>query len=296
MFTEAAANDRSFEPGTVRTPVTCSSRIIVSGIDGVPLNVRQWGEGTPRYFLIHGFGEGSFTWDSFATELAAEAAVGAIDLRGHGDSGKDPDGNYAPERYVEDVTCALETEDLTDVVLIGHSLGAAVAMQAAVKCAHRVRGLILVEGGPYLRPAGLQRIREEFAKQPWCYHTVQQYATRLVTKLPLARPSLLKDLAPHALRRNAQGAWELKVDRALRACRVLIDDESLLRILPKISCPVLLVRGGASTMLSRASAEKLAAELPDARLCSVRRAGHAVMFDNPEAFLATVRPFLSGLQ
>jgi hypothetical protein len=63
-----------------------------------------------------------------------------------------------------------------------------------------------------------------------------------------------------------------------------------------VSCPALVLRGGVSIAFSRASAERLAAALPDGRVRSVRRAGHAVMFDNPEGLLDEVSAFASELQ
>ncbi len=272
-----------------------SSQYSVRSVDGVRLNLRSWGEGVPRYFLIHGFGEGSFSWQRFACSLSRSGGALAIDLRGHGDSERDPDATYCPERYVEDVEWALRTRGLRDIVLIGHSMGAAIAIHAAARCADRVRGLVLVEGGPYLRRAAVARIRAEFNNQPWRYQTVEEYSLRLEGKLRLACAALLRDVAPEALQRSAQGGWELKCDPALSNSPEYIDDAEVSKALARISCPVLLIRGAASSVLSRAAAERVVAETLDGRLRSVPGAGHAVMFDNPEGLLAAVTPFLGEL-
>ncbi|MGH8260245.1 MAG: alpha/beta fold hydrolase, partial [Steroidobacteraceae bacterium] len=82
--------------------------------------------------------------------LPADSCSVAMDLRGHGDSGWDPLHRYAAPSYALDVGCVLDSLGTRDVVLVGHSLGGAVAILTAAAIPHRVRAVVLIEAGPYL--------------------------------------------------------------------------------------------------------------------------------------------------
>jgi len=118
------------------------------GLDTVELAARQWGAGMPRVLLIHGLGDGGFAWDAFITHARNTLSGVTLDLRGHGDSPRDPLQRYGSEDLTADVLRLIDTLGLDDFVLIGHSLGAEVATRVAVASRGRVRALALVEGGP----------------------------------------------------------------------------------------------------------------------------------------------------
>ena len=63
-----------------------------------------------------------------------------------------------------------------------------------------------------------------------------------------------------------------------------------------LTCPVLVLRGSASDVLSNAGAEEVAALIPDARLATVSNAGHLAAGDNPESTVSLVRAFLDELR
>lgn len=92
----------------------------------LPLATRHWGDGDRSILLLHGLSSNAAGWWRLGADLGDRGwAVVAADLRGHGDS---PRGDgYALAAYAEDV---LALGDRWDVVL-GHSLGAAVAVTAS---------------------------------------------------------------------------------------------------------------------------------------------------------------------
>lgn len=118
----------------------------VTTTDGLRVAVREWPGGSPPLLMLHGLASSSHIWDFVAPRLAPEHRVVAFDQRGHGLSGKSP-GGYGFEQVATD---ALEVAKLTRVagpVLVGHSWGANVALEAAVMNPRRVRGLVLLDGG-----------------------------------------------------------------------------------------------------------------------------------------------------
>ncbi len=81
----------------------------------------------------------------------------AYDLRGRGDSDKPPKG-YSLETHVHDLAGILDHFGLRQTVIMGHSLGAAIAVRFATESAERVSRLILVDGGRDLRAEALESI------------------------------------------------------------------------------------------------------------------------------------------
>lgn len=106
------------------------------------------GSGTPVLLLLHGFGADLNGWMFNQPVLAEHARVLAVDLPGHGGSGKDV-GNGDAATLVGAIEAFLATLDPGPVHLVGHSLGGAVAALLAERCPERVQSLTLIA------PAGL---------------------------------------------------------------------------------------------------------------------------------------------
>lgn len=258
---------------------------------GHAINVRQWGEAPVGWVLIHGFGDGGYVWNDFVARRPRGSAIVALDLCGHGDSDHDPAADYTVARHVADVVFIVRALQLERFVLMGHSLGAMIAMRVAGELPAQVTRLVLVDGGPALDPATQHHIHDEFMNQPWSYGSIEEYAARLAVKLPLASPRLLGDVASHALR-SCAGRFELKCDRALGTGSGSLDETTLWSWLVAVCCPVLLVRGAASAALSAKNALRIVQRQPRCLLRTVRAAGHAVMLDNPAEFSVAVSGFI----
>jgi len=99
-------------------------------------NVYLAGNTGPILVMIHGGGYSALTWALLSEEILnrIECQVMAIDLRGHGSTQAADEGNLALDRLAEDVGCVLKAfyeDELPNVVLVGHSLGGAVAVAAS---------------------------------------------------------------------------------------------------------------------------------------------------------------------
>ena len=107
-------------------------------------------EGLPVLFL-HAFAGDSSQWADQLSHLRHNRRAIAIDLRGHGKSAAPKDGDYRLESMVKDVAAVVQKLDLKRFVLVGHSLGGAVAIKYASAHPDRVAGLVLV-GAPGKMP------------------------------------------------------------------------------------------------------------------------------------------------
>ena len=116
------------------------------GVNGVTLAVREWPGRGPALVLVHGLTANHTCWESLAAVLSPDYRVLAWDLRGRGDSDK-PERGYSLARHSDDLVGLLGHYGLDQAVLVGHSLGAAIALHFAVHYPDRVTRLVLVDGG-----------------------------------------------------------------------------------------------------------------------------------------------------
>src|SRR5437870_3345849 len=113
-------------------------------VDGLALNYLVEGRG-PAVVLVHGLGGFAESWRHNVPSLAARATVYAVDLPGFGRSGK-PSAGYSLAYFTRALYAFLDAVGVTQVSLVGHSLGAAVAVTYALTHPARVERLALLSG------------------------------------------------------------------------------------------------------------------------------------------------------
>ena len=276
----------------------------LTGHQGLELHALEWSrEGTAMLFL-HGFSNSCRVWDGAASAMAPFYRVLALDQRGHGDSGHDPERRYDPETMALDLEAVLAALEIERVVLVGHSMGGRVSMQFAARRPELLAGLVLVDIGPENDPRGELRIRQDAERQDWTFDSVEQYLRLLTRQYPETSPEVLERMARHWTRLLPDGRFELKLDPCFLARRestprTEAGEREWIRAawdgLRKPACPALVVRGAASDILAPETADKMVDEfLSDGRLEIVPRAAHSVMLDNPEGFERALSRFALG--
>lgn len=254
--------------------------------------------GTPCV-LLHGRGECSGVWRTLTEDASADHRFLSIDLRGHGDSSWDPEGDYGSRALARDVLEVLLALNIRKPILIGHSLGGSVALQLTGMLEQFTAGLVLVDFGPESDASSSQKVRAEIIDTPARFDSIDEYVLWLRDRRPLANGRALRNLAAHALRRTQTGAFEPKLDRRVADDSPLSEEphaDEFWRMLSSARCPSLVVRGIGSAVLKPQVALRLAHQaLPKGRLATISGAGHAVMTDNPEEFNRTIRTFLASL-
>ncbi len=276
----------------------------VPGHEGLEINVREWStEGTPLVF-VHGFSNDAHVWDDIAPVVAPQYRVLCLDLRGHGDSGRDPSAAYDADSMANDLECVFDALGIERLVLVGHSLGGRVAMRFAGRHPEKLAGLVIVDTGPEHDARGTTRISMDIRQGSHSFESIEEYERVLSRQYPVTPPNTLARLAKEWLRQREDGRYELKMDPRLRgvgatespeaaAERGRAMSELLWKALARISCPTLVVRGAASDVLAPDTADRMVEEtLARGRLAVVPQAGHSVMTDNPDGFREAVTSFV----
>ena len=119
----------------------CSPGDSAVSADGVPISFQVKGSGTPALVFVHGWCCDKSYWDAQVAHFSKKHKVVAIDLAGHGESGLGRKV-WTMAAFGEDVVAVADKLGLDRMVLIGHSMGGAVILEAARRMPERVIGLV----------------------------------------------------------------------------------------------------------------------------------------------------------
>src|ERR1700733_9904869 len=106
------------------------------------------GDGRPTIVFVHGFGCAHSDWSAQIAHFSSRHQTVAVDLRGHGAS-PGPAQDCSIERYGGDVAEVMRALALPPAVLVGHSLGCRVVIEAALQVPRQTAGVILVDGSQF---------------------------------------------------------------------------------------------------------------------------------------------------
>lgn len=240
--------------------------------------------------LIHGWAMNAASWGELPQRLAGRRDVYQVELPGHGRSPWHGDDRL--EHWAERVSKAVPT----GAVWLGWSLGAAVAVQAALDRPDVMRSLVLINGTPRFTQAA----DWPHAMEP---RTLAQFATSVenaasaTVKRFLALQVRGSADASSTLRRLHAAIHELPEAHpaALATGLDLLRTTDLRYRLPTLKLPVLWLLGERDTLVPAAMAWSLPDWLPDARIKIIEGAGHAPFLSHLSAMLARVEPFLEQL-
>lgn len=255
----------------------------------------------PTIVLAHGGGQTHHSWGATASTLAAAGhRVVTYDLRGHGDSGWDPDGNYTHQAYGAD---ALDIARWCDepVIWVGASLGGMSGLVGIDAAPDAFAALILVDITHRPAATGVDRIlgfmradiEHGFASLDDAADAVAAYQPH--RKRPSSTAGLEKNL-----RLGQDGRWRWHWDPAFLTTRSTTEMspdhwEDLEGACRRISAPTMLVRGRLSDLVTDAEVREFQALVPHAAYVDVAGAAHMIAGDKNDVFSSAVVDFIGGL-
>ncbi len=261
--------------------------------EGFALNVERWGSGPPLA-LLHGFTGSAMSWGPFAETLAARFTVLAVDVVGHGasDTPDDP-ARYAIDRAARDVCAAVAAFDADRASWLGYSMGGRLALYVAAMFPAAVERLVLIGASP-----GLASPRERDERRA----SDEALAARIEAEgvpafvdsweaLPLfATQARLPADRRRAIRRGRLANDACGLANSLRGmgagAQPALHDQ-----LGGVEAPALLLAGALDGKFA-ATAEEMAATMPNARALHVPGAGHAAHLEKPAYCVRTITTFL----
>ncbi len=236
--------------------------------------------------ILHGVFGTSDNWQTFGKALAEHRRVLLVDQRNHGQSPHSSEFNYSA--MADDLKTLVEEEQLAQPVVLGHSMGGKTAMFFAVRYPELLSNLIVVDIAPRAYPVHHQAVLDAFAAVEIDKIQSRSEAEKQMTSLVPekgVRQFLLKNL-----QRTDDGfSWKLNLP-------VIRDNiEAIGEAVPEgksFEKPTLFVRGAKSDYVQDEDETLIKQHFPKAQIATVKKAGHWVHAEQPEALLKVVTDFL----
>jgi pimeloyl-ACP methyl ester carboxylesterase/mannose-6-phosphate isomerase-like protein (cupin superfamily) len=261
------------------------------GVEGAELHVDVTGEGPP-VVLVHGLGLSGALWSRFCDAIAPGHTVVRVDLRGAPRSREVERTELTIAGWAADLGAVVDGLGLERPAIVGHSLGASIALKQALERPDRVGALVLIGGEAdlsNLAPRMLQSAEriESMGLERW----VADFWSK---NPPFSEPSLQRD--PSILDEYRDLLLENDPVDYVRQCRAIAGAESLSGRLGEIGHPVLVVVGELDDRTLPEHGRELARALPNSRLVELPEVGHSIPLEAPEATAEAVAGFLAELE
>ena len=257
------------------------------------ISVLTWGEDDPELVFLHGGGQNAHTWDLVITALGRPAI--AIDLPGHGHSSWRDDHDYGPVRNTPAVARVVSELAPAALGVIGMSLGGLTLIRLAASRPELVRRAIIVDvtpgsGAAHARMTRSERGTTQLISGPPSFASLDEMTDLAVQTSPRRPASAVRRGVRHNTCQLPDGTWTWRYDPQIGSAQgghaALWDD------LPRLSMPVMLVRGGESTFVTPHDLAEMTSLLPAMRVEVVPGAGHAIQSDQPLALAALITDFM----
>lgn len=261
-------------------------------VEGCRVHYLAWGErGRPGIVLVHGGAAHAYWWGFVAPLLVGDYRVAAIDLSGHGDSGR-RDG-YPRDLWAREVLAVAQDAGFPGPpIVVGHSMGGFVTIAAAAYHGDRLAGAVILDSPVRLPdPEETEGSYGKAFRAPKVYPDVETALAhfRTVPDQPSSLPWILDYVGRHSLRRVEDG-WTWKFDPVIfrretpRATREL---------LPHVRCRVALFRAENGLVTPDIGEEMYELMGRVAPVIEIPEAYHHMMLDQPLLLVTGLRTLLA---
>ncbi len=251
------------------------------------LNYKKYGENGTPVFILHGIFGMLDNWHNIAKELSLNHVVYTIDARNHGQSPHCDEMSF--QLMAEDLITLANSLNISQFILVGHSMGGKTAMWAAHQFENHLLKLIVVDIAPKTYKAGHLPYFEALKSINWSEletrkdidEALQKYESNMAVRLFLAKN----------IERNADGKFELKCN--IKAIENAYQEVvSGLAFNHEMNLESLFISGANSNYLLEEDKENILNYFPNAQFKIVSNAGHWVHAENSKEFLAKLSAFI----
>jgi pimeloyl-ACP methyl ester carboxylesterase len=275
-------------------------------VNGLQVHTKQFGTGEPVLILLHGFGASTFSWREVSASLADLGRVVAYDRPAFGLTERPLPGTwqgespYGPEANRKLLFGVMDSLGIQNAILVGHSAGGRLAVQAALANPERVLGLVLVDaavygGGerrfgllaPFIDTPQMNRLGPFFARS-----LAGEQGTQFLNTA-WHDPDKINDEVNRGYRLPLQAEnWDVALWEFTKAGSGSTD---LAPRLKDLTMPVLVISGDDDRIVPTDLSTQLAGDIPGAQLAILENCGHVPHEECPANFLAAVEPFIRQL-
>jgi len=237
--------------------------------------------------LLHGYTDSWASWQRVLPLLPPGVRAYAISQRGHGNSSR-PGTGYQIGDFAEDAAAFLAALDIERALVVGHSMGAAVAERLAVICPHRVAGLLLL--GAFGDYGGNRAVRDLWED------AVSSLADPIDPEFVRAfqESTIARELPPAFLATVVAESFKVPARVWRAALRGQMDCNNQ-HLRWRIACPTMLVWGDSDALIPRREQEALTQQIPQAMVRMFPAVGHAVHWEAPEGFAQLMARFVEEI-
>ncbi len=274
----------------------------VTGVDGVPIWYRAMGDG-PALVCCNGVGVSTVFWRYVEEHFSRTHTVVVWDYRGHGQSGQPSNfENWTMDINIRDLISVMNDAEVDRAVLLGHSMGCQVVLEAYRHIPDRIAALV-----PMLGAAGhpvktffntsLSEYLFRFGYRVGMRHNkLAQFVSRTFARSPVAFP-LAKLIVVDPMFAGAEdfkpyfehlGSIDVRVFFAMAKAMAEHTAEDLL---PNIRVPVLVVGGEKDVFTPFHLTEKMVQAIPGAELLKIKRGSHAALIEQPDLIALRLEKF-----
>lgn len=264
------------------------------------LRYRVYGRGSRKVILLHGLAARSECWiDIIPFFPSEEYTIYLLDLLGSGESSKPRQANYSIQEHARRLLLFVEREGLAGAIAVGHSLGGAVVLVAAIEAVRSDREALIPAIVVMAGPGFIQRLplmAEVFQSSLAGALFVTLYAPDIWVKIGLRAAYHDARLVDREhLRRYAPCYRDKDAKRALVAtCRQLVppDCEEITRCYGALRLPVLLLWGRHDRIVPLSQGERLRQAIPNSHLEILEECGHNPQEEKPTETFKIIDSFV----
>ncbi len=254
------------------------------------------GNGDP-ILCLHGMGASLFTWRHFVAAFSQNHKLITVDFRGSGKSPKPLDTHYSIEEHANDIYELIIKENLTNLTLVGNSLGGAVALLVAIRLTEqdpsRLAKLVLIASGGDKKRLPLHlRLLRSFLGKAMLQLSPSKIAAHMVLRVCYYDKSkATKEQVVAYANPFKDRAGKNALLQTARQCIPQNFDEVLAK-LKSITVPTFILWGRQDAIIPVSVGEQLHQLIPNSTLEIIEQCGHIPQEENPDETIALISKFL----
>lgn len=251
----------------------------VQSTDGISISYKVKGEGSPALVFVHGWCCNSSYWDLQTEYFQDKFTVVTLDLAGHGESGGGRE-DWNMKAFGEDVASVIRELSLNQAILVGHSMGGRVVVEAAAMLPDKVIGIV---GADCFQQFGYSGQSREMVER-----NLATFRDNFKNMMSQTVVSMFGEKADPALvERVLEGMCSADPGMAI-AATIGIAEHDLRSVLETLQIPVRVI-GSSGAAYDLETAEKLKT---DFKVIFIQDVGHFVMMEAAETFNSLLQGFI----